>query len=593
MPSDAVGFLLYFVSQARGVFLAMLILGGLTALIEAALYVFVGDLVDLMQQGEREGFFLRHAGLLLLMAAAVLVFRSLVAVLTALVEEQAVVPGFFNLVRLQSHDRIMRQSLGYFQDEFAGRISQKVWQAGQAAGDFMVSLLQVIWYIVVFALSTLTLLGGLDGSFALLIALWLGFFALTARFFVPKIRARARAVSHAGSGITGRLVDTYSNIQTVKLFGDLGREEEGLKAGYLGFLGTLRTFTRTLTGVRAAMSVLSGLMIVSIAAMAIQSWQGGRISAGDVAVVMGLVLRLNILLNRLMGQMNGLFRALGTLQDSADMITRKVTLTDHREAVPLRVGAGRIEFRNASFHYGRDDGVLENLSLTIEPGERVGIVGRSGAGKSTLANLLLRFFDLESGGILVDGQDISRVTQTSLRAAVGMVTQDTSLLHRSIRENIVYGRPEADDAAIRAAAVRAHADGFIQALEDKRGRKGYDAFVGERGVKLSGGQRQRIAIARVLLKDAPILVLDEATSALDSEIEAAIQESLSELMEGKTVIAIAHRLSTIAAMDRLVVMDEGRIVEEGTHKELIARGGLYADLWKRQSGGFIAAGRAA
>ncbi|WP_343035947.1 ABC transporter ATP-binding protein [Hongsoonwoonella zoysiae] len=593
MPRDVLAFLRFFVAQARWVFVTMLVLGGLTALIEAMLYVFVGWLIDLMGEGGRATFFADHWPLLFTMAATVVIFRTLVATLTALVEEQAVVPGFFNLVRLQSHDRVMRQSMAYFQDEFAGRVSQKVWQAGQAAGDFMVSLLQVSWYIVVFAISTFALFAGLDWVFGALIVVWVAVFALAARFFVPRIRVRARNVSHAASGVTGRLVDTYSNIQTVKLFGDQSHEEEGMRRGYLNFLDRLKTFTRTLTAARFFMSGASGIMMATIGGFAVSAWQRGTLTPGDVAIVLGLMLRLNILLNRLMNQLNGLFRNLGTLQDSAEMITREVTVTDEADAPVLKVREGRIAFRDVTFDYGREDGVLQGLTLAIEPGERVGIVGRSGAGKSTLVNLLLRFYDVDRGLIEVDGQDVSKVTQGSLRGAIGMVTQDTSLLHRSIRENIAYGRPDADEEAIRKAARRAHADGFIDELSDRRGRRGLDAHVGERGVKLSGGQRQRIAIARVLLKDAPILVLDEATSALDSEIEAAIQESLSELMQGKTVIAIAHRLSTIAAMDRLVVMDEGRIVEEGTHQDLLARGGLYADLWKRQSGGFLAADEAA
>jgi ATP-binding cassette subfamily B multidrug efflux pump len=335
------------------------------------------------------------------------------------------------------------------------------------------------------------------------------------------------------------------------------------------------------------MSVMSGAMIVAIAVLVLRAWEAGSVTAGDVALVLGLVLRLNVLLGRLMGQMNGLFRALGTLQDSAETITRKAAVADLPDAPALEVREGAIAFRDVGFHYGKAGGVIDRLSLSIQPGERVGLVGRSGAGKSTLVNLLLRFHDLESGEILIDGQDVARVTQASLRARVGLVTQDTSLLHRSIRDNISLGRAEASEEEIRLAARRAHAEAFIDELTDTRGRRGFDAHVGERGVKLSGGQRQRIAIARVLLKNAPILVLDEATSALDSEIEAAIQESLTTLMEDKTVIAIAHRLSTIAEMDRLIVMDQGRIVEDGTHEELLARGGLYAQLWQRQSGGFI------
>ena len=589
VPGTGFGYLWFFVSQARVTFLVMLVLGGITALIEAALYVFVGDLVDMMQAGTRADFLAQNATILILMGLTVLVVRPLIAALTALVEEQVVVPGFFNLVRMQGHAQVVGKSLAYFQDEFAGRISQKVWQSGQAAGDFMVSLLQIIWFIVVFAVSTLALVTALDPWFGLVVALWLVGFAGLAFVYVPRIRKSAKDSAHASSGVTGRFVDTYGNIQTIKLFSDTEREGIGTRESYETFLAAIRRFTRTLTAVRSLMSVLSGVMIAAIGVLAVFAWEAGRVTTGDVALVLGLVLRLNVLLGRLLGQLNGLFRALGTLQDSAETITRPVTVTDRSNAPALRIEAGRIDFEGVRFHYGKKGGVIEDLTTTIRPGERVGLVGRSGAGKSTLVNLLLRFYDVESGRILIDGQDISAVTQASLRAQIGMVTQDTSLLHRSIRDNIGLGASGADDAAIREAARRAHALEFIEALADSRGRTGFDARVGERGVKLSGGQRQRIAIARVLLKNAPILVLDEATSALDSEVEAAIQESLNELMAGKTVIAIAHRLSTIAAMDRLIVLDEGRIVEEGRHEELIERGGLYAELWARQSGGFLAA----
>ncbi|MHC5652522.1 ABC transporter ATP-binding protein [Stappia sp. ICDLI1TA098] len=587
VPGTGFGYLGFFVGQARLAFLAMLVLGGATALIEAALYIFVGDLVDLMQGGPRQGFWITNLPVLAMMAGTVLVIRPVVAALTALVEEQIVVPGFFNLVRFQGHQQVVGKSLSYFQDEFAGRISQKVWQSGQAAGDFMVSLLQIIWFIVVFALTTLTVLMSLDPMIGAVVAVWLVAFGAVSALFVPRIRRRAKASAHAGSGVTGRFVDIYGNIQTIKLFTDARREARQMRDVYEAFLAAIRAFTRTLTAVRTIMSVMSGAMIVAIAVLVLRAWEAGSVTAGDVALVLGLVLRLNVLLGRLMGQMNGLFRALGTLQDSAETITRKAAVSDLPDAPALEVREGAIAFRDVGFHYGKAGGVIDRLSLSIQPGERVGLVGRSGAGKSTLVNLLLRFHDLESGEILIDGQDVARVTQASLRACVGLVTQDTSLLHRSIRDNISLGRAEASEEEIRLAARRAHAETFIDELTDTRGRRGFDAHVGERGVKLSGGQRQRIAIARVLLKNAPILVLDEATSALDSEIEAAIQESLTTLMEDKTVIAIAHRLSTIAEMDRLIVMDQGRIVEDGTHEELLARGGLYAQLWQRQSGGFL------
>lgn len=388
--------------------------------------------------------------------------------------------------------------------------------------------------------------------------------------------------------VTGRLVDSFSNIQTLKLFGREDQNDHFIRQGFDRFQDTLRPFARLITGVRASQALLSGVMIAVIAWLSIDLWLAGQISAGGVAFTLGLVLRLNMLLGRMMTQLNGIMRNIGTIQNSAELISKPIGLTDRQQAATLAIREPEIRFENVSFHYGKKSGVIDHLSLTIRPGEKVGIVGRSGAGKSTLVNLLLRFYDVEGGRILIDGQDISTVTQESLRSQIGMVTQDTALLHRSIRDNIVFGREDAGESQLLAAAERAEALDFILKLEDQRGRKGFEAHVGERGVKLSGGQRQRIAIARVMLKDAPILVLDEATSALDSEVEAAIQSNLERLMRGKTVLAIAHRLSTIAALDRLIVMDKGRIIEQGTHAELVESGGLYSELWSRQSGGFLA-----
>ncbi|MTH98410.1 ABC transporter ATP-binding protein [Roseibium sp. RKSG952] len=581
-------FLFFFVKQMRWPFVLMLVLGGLTAIIEASLYTFLGDIVDMLDQGQIHEFFASNGTVLLAMAAVVLVARTLVTLLTALVEEQTVVPAFFNLVRWQCHQAVMDQSLSFFNDDFSGRISQKVWQAGQAAGDFMTTLLQTVWYIFVYAIATLVLVSDLDWRLGVLVALWLGFFCWIAAYFVPRVRHRAKTMANAGSIVTGRLVDTYTNIQTVKLFSNRTSENRGVRSAYDGFLDKLREFTRTLTAVRAIMSLLSGTAIVLIAGTAIWLWQTGDTSVGHVAFTLGLVLRLNLLLNRMLGQLNALFRSLGTLQDSMELIARPVQLVDAPDAGALAVKEGRISFEKIRFHYGKSRGVIDDLSLSIRGGERVGIVGPSGAGKTTLVSLLLRFYDLEGGRIRIDGQDVSQVTQQSLRDSIGLVTQDTSLLHRSIRENIVYGRPQASEGMMRQAARDAHALEFIETLVDQKGRHAFEAQVGERGVKLSGGQRQRISIARVLLKDAPILVLDEATSALDSEIENAIQENLQRMMNGKTVIAIAHRLSTIAAMDRLVVMHKGEIVQEGTHEQLLRdTGGLYYQLWQRQSLGFL------
>jgi ATP-binding cassette, subfamily B, multidrug efflux pump len=588
MPRGGFVFLLYFVSQVRWPFAAMLLLGGISAFVEVAIFNFLGNIVDLLDTSDRSTFFADHAWTLLGMAFVILVVRAFVNSLTALIEEQSVVPGFFNLVRWQCHQRVMKQSLSYFQDDLAGRLSQKVMQSGMSAGDFMVNLLQVAWFIVVYAITTLVLIADLDIRLGAVVGLWLIFFAVAAWNIVPRVRNAAKSMANAYSGVTGRLVDTYTNIQSVKLFGSVVEENRGARASVEGFIAKLQKFTRLLTTIRMTMTAINGVMIVAIAGLALKIWQDGEISTGHVAFALSLTLRLNILLNRLFNQLNGLFRHFGSLQDSMETIVKPILLMDKPEAPHLNVSKGGVRFENIRFHYGKSDGVIDHMDLTIEPGERVGLVGPSGAGKTTLTSLLLRFYDVEAGRISIDGQDLREVSQESLRRSIGMVTQDPSLLHRSIRENILYGRPDAGEEDLIAAARKAHALEFIKALEDKKGRRGFDAFVGERGVKLSGGQRQRIAIARVLLKDAPILVLDEATSALDSEVEAAIQENLQGLMAGKTVIAIAHRLSTIAAMDRLIVMDNGRVVQDGTHKTLLSQeSGLYAQLWHRQSGGFL------
>jgi ATP-binding cassette, subfamily B, multidrug efflux pump len=588
MPRGGFAFLYYFVSQVRWPFAAMLFLGGISAFVEVAIFNFLGTIVDLLDTSNRSTFFADHAWTLLGMAFVILVVKVLVNSLMALVEEQTVIPGFFNMVRWQSHQRLMRQSLSYFQDDLAGRLSQKVIQSGVSAGDFMISLLQVAWFIIVYAITTLVLVTELDIRLGAVVGLWLLCFAITAYVFIPRVRKKAKESAHSYSGVSGRLVDTYSNIQSVKLFGSIEKENSGGRSAFEAFIGTVQEVNRLITSVRITMTLVNGIMIIAIAALSMKIWQDGGISAGHVAFALSLILRLNILLNRLFNQLNGLFRNFGSLQDSMETIVKPILLVDKPEAPPLNISKGEVRFENIRFHYGKSDGVIDHMDLTIEPGERVGLVGPSGAGKTTLTSLLLRFYDVEAGRILIDGQDLRDVSQETLRRSIGMVTQDPSLLHRSIRENILYGRPDAGEEDLFAAARKAHALDFIEGLEDKKGRRGFDAFVGERGVKLSGGQRQRIAIARVLLKDAPILVLDEATSALDSEVEAAIQENLQGLMAGKTVIAIAHRLSTIAAMDRLIVMNNGRVVQEGSHEVLLSQeNGLYAQLWHRQSGGFL------
>jgi ATP-binding cassette, subfamily B, multidrug efflux pump len=590
-PETTFAFVWHYVRQAKWPFLGMAFFGGAVAVLEAALFFFVGRVVDILDTAEKatgwSGLFAEHGTELALMALVVLLGRFLVVALGALIEEQVIVLNFFNLVRWQSYAHVARQSLSFFQNDFAGRIVTKVWSAGQATGDLMTSLLQVAWFMLIYTVSTMTLVGQLDWRLALVVGVWVIIFALLARYFVPRIRRHARETAEAGSMLNGRLVDSFGNVQTLKLFGREDENDGYIRSGFDRFQATLRPFARLLTGVRSSLALLSGIMITMIAYLSLDLWLSGAITAGGVAFTLGLVLRLNMLLGRMMTQLNGIMRNIGTIQNSAELISRPIGLTDTADAKPIAVERAEITFDHVDFGYDHGLPVLDDLTLKVAAGEKVGIVGRSGAGKSTLVNLLLRFYDVDSGRILIDGQNIAEVKQASVRRNIGMVTQDTALLHRSIRDNIAFGRPDADDAEILTAARRAEAEDFIAGLVDQKGRRGLDAHVGERGVKLSGGQRQRIAIARVMLKDAPILVLDEATSALDSEVEAAIQDNLEHLMTGKTVIAIAHRLSTIARMDRLIVIDRGRIIETGTHGELVARGGLYAELWARQSGGFI------
>jgi ATP-binding cassette subfamily B multidrug efflux pump len=592
-PQGTFAFIWFYVRQAKAPFLAMLVLGGLTAAIEAALFWFVGRLVDILASIDRAqgwgGLLAAHGYELGAMLVLIGVVRFLVTLVTAVVDQQMITPGFYNLVRWQSYQHVARQSLSFFQNDFAGRIVTKVWSGGQAAGDLVTSLMESVWFVCIYSVSMLTLVGGLDWRLAVLVLVWVAVFAALARYFVPRIRYHSKETAEAASMLSGRMVDAYSNIQTLRLFGRDEANDRYMREGFDIFQSSTIMFTRFISGVRASMALLSGIMITSMAALCIHLWLQGKITSGAVAFTLALVLRLNFLLGRLMTQFNGIMRNFGTVQNAAELISQPIGLNDAQGAQPLAVKRPEIRFDDVSFHYGRASGVIDHLNLSVRAGEKVGIIGRSGAGKSTLVNLLLRFYDIEGGRIMIDGQDIAQVTQESLRAQIGMVTQDTSLLHRSIRDNILFGRPDASDVQLLDAARKAQADGFIETLVDQRGRKGFDAHVGERGVKLSGGQRQRIAIARVMLKDAPILILDEATSALDSEVEAAIQSSLDELMQGKTVLAIAHRLSTIAMLDRLIVMDKGKIVEEGTHSELLGRGGLYSELWTRQTGGFLAA----
>ncbi|TCS04756.1 MULTISPECIES: ABC transporter ATP-binding protein [unclassified Rhizobium] len=591
-PRNTLGFIWFYIGQAKWPFIAMLVLGGMSAAIEAALFWFVGRLVDILstiKPGAGWSTLLAaHGGELFGMLALIGIVRFVVAFLIALIDQQVITPGFYNLARWQSYLHVSRQSLAFFQSDFSGRIVTKVWSAGQATGDLVTSLMESVWFVGIYAATTLVLVGQLDFSLAAVVLFWLAAFSVLARYFVPRIRYHSRETAEAASLLNGRIVDAYSNIQTLKLFARDEESDRYMLHGFNTYQDTVLQFTRFITGVRASMALLSGLMIVTMGGISVDLWLRGLISSGGVAFSLTLVLRLNFLLGRLMTQFNGIMRNLGTIQNAAELISQPLHLVNRPDATELVVKQPGIRFENVSFDYGKENAVIDNFSLTIRPGEKVGIIGRSGAGKSTLAHILLRLYDLQSGRILIDGQDIAAVTQESLRMQIGMVSQDTSLLHRSVRDNILFGRPDAGEGRLIEAARRAEALDFIEQLRDQQGRKGFDAHVGERGVKLSGGQRQRIAIARVMLKDAPILVLDEATSALDSEVEEAIQSNLNRVMEGKTVLAIAHRLSTIAALDRLVVIDRGKVIEEGTHDALLKQGGLYAELWARQSGGFLA-----
>ncbi|MEL7274646.1 MAG: ABC transporter ATP-binding protein [Pseudomonadota bacterium] len=590
-PAGGIGFIRHYVRQMPGPFVAMLTLGGLTALIETALFVFVGWLVDMMNASGPASFWADHGTTLMAMALLVGVVRVAVAILTAVVEEQIVVPDFFSMVRWQGHLAVSKQDVSFFDDQLAGRVSSKVWQAGQAAGDVLVSLLQIIWFIVVFALTTLVVIAALDWRMLLPVVFWLGVFAILAYTFVPRIRDEARRLAEVTAVTTGRMVDGYSNIRTVKLYASEETLDNTVRAGFENTLVQAMRFTRIISGMRISYQTFSSLMLVIIASLALHLFVEGQLSAGSVAVVLALCLRLNLLLGRLLGLLNGLFRNFGTVQNSAELVSQRPVVVDvpKPDALPAPL-LGDVKFTDVAFAYTGSNAVLTDFNLHVRPGEKLGIVGRSGVGKTTLVNLLLRFHDVEAGVITLDGVNIAKVPQKELRQTLGIVTQDTAMLHRSVRDNIVLGRPGASDGEIKAAARRASAHDFIVGLSDSKGNQGYDTLMGERGVRLSGGQRQRIALARVFLKDAPVLLLDEATSALDSEAEAVIQDNLEALMEGKTVIAIAHRLSTIAHLDRLVVMDESGIVEEGTHQSLLEMGGTYAGLWERQSGGFLARG---
>jgi ATP-binding cassette subfamily B multidrug efflux pump len=586
-PAGLAAFYWHFARQAKGLFIGLFVTGFLVALLDSMIPVFMGRVVSLITGSDPARLWDESWRTLLGMAAVLLIMRPLALTSQNLITHQAIAANVSNMIRWQTHWHVARQSWAFFQNDFAGRIASRVLQTGPSVRESLVALITGVWYILVYGSSALFLLASADRWLALPISIWFVGYLLLLRTFVPRMRDRSKVVSESRSMLTGRVVDTYTNILTVKLFARARNEDAYVRDAIDEHTALFHAALRLNTLFSFCLTTLNAMLVTGTAAIAIALWTHGQVGVGTVAMALPLSWQIINIAGWVAMRITEIFENIGVVQEGMMTIAKPIGLADRADAKPLTVTRGEIVFDDVRFGYGRESGLIEGLTLAVHAGERIGLVGRSGAGKSTLVNLLLRFFDIEDGRILIDGQDIAGATQESLRTQISVVTQDTSLLHRSIRENIRYGRPESTEAEIIAAAKLAQAHEFIEDLEDWRGRRGYDAQVGERGVKLSGGQRQRVAIARVILKNAPILVLDEATSALDSEVEGAIQASLDTLMAGKTVIAIAHRLSTIARMDRLVILDHGHIVEQGSHDELLRAGGHYAMLWRRQSGGFI------
>ncbi|WP_299349068.1 ABC transporter ATP-binding protein [uncultured Shimia sp.] len=585
-PQKLWPFLWAYSQPFKKVFWIAAIMSIIVAAVEIGLIGYMGRIVDLLS-GEPAEVWTSHGFELILVALFILFLRPVIQALDVLLMNNTILPNFGTLIRYRAHKHVLRQSVGWFENDFAGRIANRIMQTPPAAGEAVFQIFDAITFSLAYFIGATILLADSDPRLVIPMLGWLVLYGLLVRWTMLRVGPASQRASDARSQVTGRVVDAYTNIHSVKLFAHDDREMDYAKEAIEYSRETFRDEMRIYSIMDFSLVFLNGLLIVSVVGWGFWLWMQGSASVGVVAAATALTLRLNAMTGWIMWALTTFFRQLGVVAEGMETIAQPITLVDPPNAKPLQMQSGKVEIQSLSHHYGRGAGGLDAISLTINPGEKIGLIGRSGAGKSTLVKLLLRFYDAEGGCIYIDGQDISQVTQGSLRDKIGMVQQDSALLHRSVRENILYGRPDATETEMLEAAKKAEAHEFIMDLQDPEGRSGYEAQVGERGVKLSGGQRQRITLARVLLKDAPILLLDEATSALDSEVEATIQETLYGMMEGKTVIAIAHRLSTIARMDRILVLDGGHIVEEGTHGDLLAKGGLYAGFWARQSGGFI------